>query len=375
MGRFEKLQVPWWSIATFLWSVVMVTAGCSVQIVATHEPMHPQNSEAVILKAEGTGDIDRLVLAYRRCTLGENVSGNHKQTCPSSWITAQNCDPPGTESLVNCEYTVSGGFPAGSLIEYRAIAYGPQGNSATETYSFAAGNYPWPDDPIPIRVKGEPQAKLDVVFIPDTDITLSSFRSLLDEVVEDLYFKYVSDIRIWRGLYNFYYSGQQGNYEQFCNFTMPSNMANLAAVGDTIAFLHQAELTDCRLGNLMSSEINYDKTLIHETGHALFDLRDEYYGQTNYAQQACYPNIWDNLADCEADASQISHSPSFCSQICSGANCVNFWRIDPTTPNGCIMGPSQHNADSEFGKACQRRIRWRYGKCIEGNCFTSPDCP
>lgn len=353
----------------------VLCSGCTVRVITTHEPMHPQNNEQVTFKAEATGEVDRVLLEYRRCALADDASGNPTQTCPSNWTTAHTCDPASTESLVNCEYTLTGGFPANSLIEFKATAYSPDGHSSSETYSFAAGTYPWPDDPIPIRVKGDTANRLDVIFIPDTDITLANFRSLLDEVVEDLYFKYNVTFRFWRGLYNFYYSGQQGNYEELCNFTSPPNMANLSAVGDTIAILHQTNLRDCRSGNLMSSEIDYDKTLIHESGHALFDLRDEYCCDSSYSQQPCVPNIWSSLAGCQSDASNISHPASNCTQICSGTDCINFWRIDPTAPIGCIMGPSQHAANSDFGKACLRRINWRYGKCISGDCFTIPDCP
>jgi hypothetical protein len=363
----------WFSIGVI--AAMTLLSGCiSAGVVAYHEPMHPSNTEYVMFRAEASGEVDRVILAYERFELSTGAGGAHVQTLVDSLTTLNTCDPAGTVSTLTCTHTMTSTFPANSLIRFRATAVDGRGRSTTETYSFAAGEYPWPNDPIPIRTKGDPGAKLDVVLIPDTDITLASFVDQLDEVIEDLYLAY-SDIENYRGLYNFYYSGFQGNYEELCVFTDPTNMANLTAIGDTIAILHQTDLRDCRSGNKMSSEIDYDKTLIHESGHALFGLQDEYCCDSNYAEQACVANIWNSLAGCEADATDISHPASNCTQLCDSATCINFWYIDPEGTDGCIMGDSQHNAGSDFGKACHRRIVWRYTKCMDGNCYPSPECP
>jgi len=264
-------------------------------------------------------------------------------------------------------------FAANSLINFEARAWDDQNRISTEKYTFAAGTYPWPNEAIPIRVKGGTLDKLDVVFVPDTDITLASFRSQLDDVVEDLYFKY-GIIKTWRGNYNFYYSGTQGHYAELCNFTNPSNMAQLTVVADTVAILHQADLRDCRSGNVMSSEINYDKTMVHESGHALFNLKDEYCCDSSYDQQPCEPNLYSSLANCQGDAGGVGYPSSNCTQLAKAGATVNFWRIDPTASPGCMMGPSQHTASSDFAKACVRRMTWRYGRCGSGECMPSPEC-
>jgi len=105
-------------------------------------------------------------------------------------------------------------------------------------------------------------------------------------------------------------------------------MANLSAVGDTIAFLHQTDLRDYRSGNRMSSEIDYDKTLIHESGHALFNLMDEYCCDSSYSQQDCVPNIWSSLAACQADAPNLGYTAAAygrCQYVCRiKASCCPF---------------------------------------------------
>jgi hypothetical protein len=340
--------------------------------MARHHPMHPQTAEGVTVEATATGKVNWVQLAYERYTLSTAPDGSRLQTLAEAETIAETCDPPSTVSTLTCSHTFTS-FPDNSLIRFKATAKAEGSGSATETYDFAAGAYPWPDDPIPIRVKGATGDHLDVVFVPDTDITLAAFRGQLENVVQ-LYFNY-DDLRTWRGLHNYYYSGQQGHYAELCSFTNPPNMANLTAVGDVVAILHQANLRDCRSGTVMSSEVNNEKSLIHESGHALFDLTDEYCCDSSYSQSACVPNVWSSLAACQADAPGISGlSAASCTQICSApGTCISFWRADPTGATGCMMGPSQHQAGSTFGPACRRRISWRYGKCLNGTCMSG--CP
>jgi hypothetical protein len=347
--------------------------GCSqAHVFATHSPAHPQNNQTVTFEASTDGSTDKIELAYERYSLTVS-NGNITQTLAEAKTVVKTCDPSGNVNNLTCSHTMPSAFAASSLIRFTATSYDAEGDTNSETYDFAAGDYPLADDPIPIRVKGDPVDHLDVVFIPDTDITLNSFRDQLDEVIEDLYFKY-DEFKTFRGNLNFYYSSQQGNYEESCQFTDPPNMANLTAVGDSVAILHQTNLRDCNSGDRFSSEINYDKTLIHESGHALFGLQDEYCCDSSYAQQSCQPNIYSSLANCQADAPNLELPTGDCAQIVDGNDSINFWRIDPLGAGGCMMGPRQHNADSDFAKACVRRIVWRYSKCGGGECFPSPEC-
>jgi hypothetical protein len=195
---------------------------------------------------------------------------------------------------------------------------------------------------------------------------LDAFRAALPSVIGGLYFKYAI-IKDGRGFYNFYYSGKQGNYESGCNFNNPSNMATLTATGDAIFFLHKDEERDCSTGKRVSSEINYDKSLVHETGHILFGLKDEYCCDSSYSAQPCFPNLWDSLSACQAAAPIIGYPATNCQRLGS----LNFWRIDPSNTTGCIMGDAEHKPGSDFRKACRRRILAKYTRCGNGNCAAS----
>ncbi|MDY7225675.1 hypothetical protein [Hyalangium rubrum] len=359
----------------FLSAVAAGALGCaSASVFAHHSPMHPSSAEPVTFKAVATGDIDRVILSYERFTLSESATGDLVQVLDGPPVEVKTCQASGVKSL-ECMHTMTSAFPDNSLITFTAKVIDTGGGSEMEAYSFAAGEYPLRTAPIPIRLKGGTAEKLDVIFIRDTDIAEASFRSELENLIQGTYFRY-SEIKTWRGLYNFYYSKWDGDYEADCLFTAPGNFAELDVFGDALVLLHQAELRDCRAGKWMSSEIQYDKSILHESGHVLFNLQDEYCCDSFYSLQSCNQNLWSSLADCQAEASKLKYPAASCTQLSSDQGTLALWRIDPaTSAQGCIMGPSQHSDGSTFGKACARRIHFRYEQCTQGECFPSPECP
>lgn len=334
--------------------------------------MHPDNAQKVTFEAAAKR-VDRVALSYARFLLSTAADGTHLQTPVQPETRVKICNPPGGIEDINCTHEMPAPFPAASLIVYTARAWDIEGNVVTESYAFAAGDFPWPDDPIPIRLKGDTLSKLDSVFIPDTDIEVARFRDQLYAVV-DQFFKY-EPILEWRGMHNFWYSGQQGHYEEFCKFTNPPNMAHLTAVADAIGFLYSEKRRGCSNIPKMAARIDDDKGIVHETAHTLYGLQDEYCCNTRYKPQPCAPNIYGSLADCEADAAALGYPPSHCTQLKYETTIYDIWRIDPSTEPACIMGPNQNKESSVFRAACERRLHWRYGKCLDGECFPSQPCP
>lgn len=360
----------WWGQALKAFLLILAVSSSSSPlgaiVRASHEPAHPTNQQTVTFVAVSPG-AQRITLGFELFRLSQNPNGSRQQTQVSAFREVATCQAP---SNGECRHPMASAFPAASLVRFRATAVNAQGLSETETYDFAAGAYPWPEDPIPVRVKGRPIDRFDVVFIPDRDISVESFRSQLTSVVRDRYFKYPI-IETGRGFYNFYYSGQQGDYENGCAFTNPSNMANLTAVADAVVFLHIADLRDCKFGRRVSSEINNDKSMIHETGHILFGLQDEYCCDSSYSPQACVPNLWSSEQRCKTAAPTIGQPANSCVQLAEGGAKLALWRIGSDGDAGCIMGPSQHRPGSNFGRACMRRINRKYSRCQAGDCSQS----
>ncbi len=241
-------------------------------VLARHIPLHPMRDEPVTFRAQAAAT--KITLSYELFTLTVQRSGALTSTSAGPVVQLKTC--PGSGGTLTCEHIMTTAFPDASLVRFDAIAESSSGAVGRESYFFAAGSYPLPDAPIPVRQKtATVAAGLDVIFLPTTDLSIAELRKALDGIIRDVYFSN-APIELARGLYNFYYSPHGGNYRDE-QFTDPVNMALLEATGDAIVFLHRARLRDMRLGKRISSEVAIqEKSLIHETGHVLFGLQDEY---------------------------------------------------------------------------------------------------
>jgi hypothetical protein len=324
----------------------------------------------VILRA--VANTQTLTLRVERHALEVQPDGSLRQTLAQPMADVKTCTQAAAGDHL-CEHQAAA-FPAGSLVRFEAVATGTDGATASEAYFFAAGHYPQANGAVPIRLKTDTVRGLDVIFIGTTDLPPDSLRQSLDDVVHNLYFKY-DPLRQWRGVYNFYYSRVAGEYRELCDFREPTNMAVLEATGDAVVFLHRAERQDCQIGKRISSELSNEKSLIHETGHVLFDLQDEYCCGSSYQAQPCMANLWSSATTCRAEAPALNYPVDSCVQLASGTSTRPFWRVDPDGDRGCIMDVSLRQRGSHFQRACDRRIEWRHQKCASGLCFTSPPCP
>ena len=385
--------------------------------MASHQPVHPIH-EDVELSAEATGIVDKIELWMTEYSIA--TDGSMSETGQASML--KSCNPFLWRSKLNCATTLSLDSDH-TLMVFEARAFVFWAGQESESYGFASGQYhhsgagevPKEKEPIPIRINSHDiQGYLDIAMIPDPDLLLPEpdpaleFRSRLHEVIA-MYFQYDA-IRKARGLFNFYYSPFKGEYkpENDCTWVLPDNISELLDTADVILFLHKAALQDCKEGAKISSEIDYDKTLVHESGHGLFGLRDEYQicdGSyfPSKPDQVCQRNIWRDMdfedgegkEACENDAPS-GLEPLDCNRIIPPGNVSpwgNVWRIDPAdftglnwadckwNPDpkgsdlmGCIMGDLQHADPSDFGPACLRRIDFRYENCFDGVCIPD-DCP
>ena len=389
--------------------------------MASHQPAHPIH-EDVEFSAKATGGVDKIELWVTEYTIA--TDGSLSAVGPESMI--KSCDPFLWRSALSCQKVMLLNSDH-TLMEFEVRAFAPGGDEESETYRFASGQYhhtgiddlPTKEEPIPIRINSfDIQRYLDIAMIPDPDLLMPEpdpdpareFRSKLHEVIA-LYFKYDA-VQKGRGLYNFYYTPSPGHFWEDssgnCQWDGPVNISNLLNTADVALFLHEAELLDCKQGANISSEINYDKTLVHESGHGLFGLRDEYRicdgtYYPNNGDQGCYRNIWLNwIPDppgisgetaCENEAPPGLGS-SDCTYIIPPGQ---VYRIDPADVTGlvwhnspgckydippdqenrvgCIMGDLQHLDPSSFGPACMRRIDFRYTLCLGGECMPSAECP
>jgi hypothetical protein len=186
----------------------------------------------------------------------------------------------------------------------------------------------------------------------------------------------------YKDRFNFYgYTGGFGTTAT-CAGTLPADFLTDAPFYDTAAILSTA---DCGCARGLGPPSRFISTgdeaiiVIHETGHAVFGLRDEYCGCTSYPRTnndlLADGNVWLSEQDCEAAAQAEGWTTGDCREITCRKACdsdgdgvadywkdvAGVWRYDPDDQEpwafmtACGQGC---DADYEFGEACTRRINY-----------------
>jgi parallel beta-helix repeat protein len=259
-----------------------------------------------------------------------------------------------------------------------------------------------------IRLKGAwDRGFIDVVFVPETGYrgSLNTFENDAINLIRERIFKLdsntSSDYLIptdFKDRFNFYiYTGNFGQRGQ-CSGILPVDFWDDCPHADNAAILRNSDS-----GGGCASHLGPPSKLIapgrgggvyiHESGHGIFGLVDEYKGDTYYTQNDPLSNVWSSKAECEADAIAEGWDKSRCwnfcpsgtvrekdsdsdgvidhwKAICDGHNCDNKWSNDRNnipcndTTDGwwkldndwCVMD----SADDIFDIACSRKIRYSF---------------
>lgn len=204
-----------------------------------------------------------------------------------------------------------------------------------------------------MTTRGQADA-IDVCFVPDVDYggDMNRFRG---DVWDKIYNRMFDNAAIepHRHKYNFYIATMPGTTTDCA--TIPLAVRRAGTFYDAFALLHTTDLTDCSDSGGFGAEGDNTKTFMHEAGHGIYGLADEYEGPTAYHQPNPYPNIWSTEAQCRADAPTFGGNPDECNQFCDdSADCGSgWWRYGTTTT---IMVWGWWN--QPWGQPAQRRLNW-----------------
>lgn len=319
------------------------------EVYALQSPLHPMNSQMVTFTAKATDNhpsgIDHIWLY---------VDGSYVKRCDSD----------------TCSYT--GGPYSKNKIQYFALAYDKSGNRGTSGYiDFTVG--PYSGNTVPILHTGDSRTKIDVVFIPSTeyDGNMAQFYSDITNSIKNGY--YASDpIFKNRNKFNFYYfkntvnvgtktiTGVSGT---LCDWSAPSGWSSVT-FADSGAIIHRFDCRDSAGGGLFSSEWNSYRTLVHESGHSIFGIADEYCCDSFYFEPSPNPNIWDSRTKCRNAASANGWDPNDCVQLTSGTSSINWWKSDPEPD---IM-KSGGGTVWDFNRADMKNVNWLFSECAAWRC-------
>jgi len=218
---------------------------------------------------------------------------------------------------------------------------------------------------IPFYINGRSSDKIDLVFVPDADYN-GNFTLFLQHVDDLIFNEYgiTSPIDANMDKFNFYYMAQEGDATNGCGGELPDAFDNSQCdLANAVVILHRASFGDCtaRSFQFTAEGDNSGRAFIHESGHAVFKLKDEYEDNstpcTGYEQNDTDggpANIWSSKVNCQSDALSQGWNPSDCDEFCDNNICCGdgWWRLDDGA--GQIM----INNNNGFGKASLRRVNW-----------------
>lgn len=185
--------------------------------LALHSPIYPSASDTIIytleLKAGLAPNEVRLFKQLIQLTVLNIPFGGPyliRNPAPERLLTLWR--NPSIRTLSFCRTEAS---PLNSLIKYRFEIKQDNGMMTQHKICFATQNYPLEKDPVPVYEVGSQSNTLDIVFIPDTDITDQiSFRDHSRRNIREAYLVEPTT-KYFRHSFNFYINPFQGHATDF----------------------------------------------------------------------------------------------------------------------------------------------------------------
>jgi hypothetical protein len=257
-------------------------------------------------------------------------------------------------------FTTSAGYGTNKLVQYRFEVSG-NGHTYTHRVTFATSPYPVANAAIPVYTVGDINKVLNVVFIPDEDMQ-SDMTKFYTHVGRDIDSSFHNEdwIRRFRSSYNFFVNpvtGKAGDFNAGTAHVYPTNDAQLSFAQGRI-ILHSANKRDFSDGNYVGTEYYNRGTILHETGHLLYGMADEYDGGSHWENEDL-PNNWPTQTKAEAYAPGCGKTNADVKKM--GGD--DWYRI---CIDDCMMlqtGLHVHPYDVP----CQDRILWRILQRANGN--------
>ena len=216
----------------------------------------------------------------------------------------------------------------------------------------------------PYIQNGNHSDKIDIVFISDTSYNSNTtlFIQHIANIINNS-FMVSEEVGANISKFNFYHILEEGFIDwPYWSLEPPRNFFTECSFYDAAVMLHTDSRRDFASDNIFSSEPYNYGTIMHEFGHALFGLADEYCCDSYYFTPEPFPNIYKNERLCKEDAVNEGWSPNDCDNFCPAqqGRCGNgWWRSDPLPD---IMEDDGDNIVPPFQRADVRNIYWTFGQ-------------
>jgi hypothetical protein len=330
-------------------ALCIVLAGCAGTASLMHTPIYPASGENVTYTLEVSSGKGVANVKLYELVSSVNAAGT---VTPGVETLLQQWNPAGSPTSTTLTCTKTGGYVADRLVRYRCEVKNGAGYSFSRNVTFATRPYPVTGQPAPIYVQGDVDHVFDVIFIPDTDITnMGTFRNECRNMITNAVFA-EPYVKIWRNQFNFYINPDTGTATDYDRIAIdglhqtPANWANLS-FAEVKVLMHQNNLRDYASGGLFSTELQNRGTMMHEGGHAMFELADEYAGGAHW-QAGTYPNNWSTLAGAQADAPSRHKTATDARQM----GTTGWYKICVDNCQMCVSGLNL----SSYDEPCTDRV-------------------
>ena len=251
----------------------------------------------------------------------------------------------GLQTGQTCVYT-GGPYPTyeGTVVAYAATGTRLVNNAPAAftagyyTFAITDGSYTWSTPAIPARLAGVTADKIDFVFSPSAEYaTLGPFVADVQAKIMNVF--HAQDIVrtiFHMDAFNFYIYTKYGNGDN-CGIVHADAGADMPW-RNVDAVLHVAAKRDCTIGSHYSAEGSNTQAFLHEAGHAVWGLADEYDDSpactTYYFEAAAEPNIFSLDATCRTEQTTKSRTPDACWQFTA---CQQGWSGIHPLNNNTVM--------------------------------------
>jgi hypothetical protein len=357
---------------TFRVEVDDAVATPDLQVRCSHAPVWPQPGEPVTITVQALNGAllptvadDIEIWVNDRTAPASTTNG----TSAASFTTPAFTDTD-TQFSYGCRVRDNG---LSAFTGWRTVGVGPQSGSAA-----------------PVLITGPTASRIDVVFVAERDdypdptdpVFLTDVR---DAIVDAYYVRSPSDpgrpanapadFAIFlanQDKFNFWIANERGHADTSgdCDHDGPQ-----IGFADSHALLHNNPFRDCQNPDLrtFSAEPDNPGVILHESGHGLFGLADEYCCDGGYFQTGTNPNIYRQHQNppntpphllCGEDAPALGRT---------AADCRNFteqidWWFDK---DWSISEPATDDLMADIGKpqaADIRRIEAVFAACLNAGC-------
>jgi hypothetical protein len=347
------------------------SASCVAPVIQTrYGPLHPDTNVSVEFRVQGKAAIGirkvELFLFEYEVTSAGSGSWAGSLRPGGRWGRVASKSYPYPFPPAIDETFVQPGFPAKSYVRYLFRVTQALGATTSEAWSFAAGEWNFGNDPIPILARGQGDqslalARIDLCFVADRE-DYADGRAMLEELESLIFDGYQANNALegpMRFNWSFHYSPETGYISPSKGDAMDiPDLVKYSPVIDAAAVIHRQNQLDWSSSRFFGTEPFNVGTALHETGHAVFSLADEYASGAHFASASPHHNNYAFQAAAEAYNTGQGWPPLQAEPINTAAT---WWRPEPQSL-ACIMFEDNDAALPDFARSCILRVRWWYGQ-------------